>query len=200
MFSNASLRIATMMLVTLVPLYAFDLGLNAMQVGLTSTLYFATAALTRPVSGWLVDTRGRWVVMLLGVGIFTVATGLYLLSIPAWLFLALRAFQGAGFSLNGTAVSTLATDLIPEKKLAEGLGILSLEQTVVTIFAPWLALTLRVHAGYEVAFGVALVCCGLNFLLRFALAKEAKAIDAGRRAKLAARKTKPYVSTGFAGS
>lgn len=183
MLSNASLRIATMMLVTLVPLYAFDLGLSPVQVGLTSTLYFATAALTRPLSGWLVDSRGRWVIMLLGVALFTAATGLYLLSLPVWLFLALRAVQGAGFSLNGTAVSTLATDIIPEKKLAEGLGILSLEQTVVTIFAPWLALTLRIHAGYEVAFAVALGCCVLNFLVRMALAKEAKAIDARRRAK-----------------
>ena len=107
MLSNASLRIATMMLVTLVPLYAFDLGLSPVQVGLTSTLYFATAALTRPLSGWLVDSRGRWVIMLLGVALFTAATGLYLLSLPVWLFLALRAVQGAGFSLNGTAVLNL---------------------------------------------------------------------------------------------
>lgn len=181
MLSNASLRVATMMLVTLVPLYAFDLGLSATQIGLTSTLYFATAALSRPLAGWLVDAKGRWTIMLLGVSLFTIATGLFLLSLPVWLFLALRAVQGAGFSLNGTAVATLATDIIPEKNLAEGLGILSLEQTVVTIFAPGLALTLRQTAGYEVAFGVALAFCLLNFLLRLALAKPAKEVEKQRK-------------------
>lgn len=184
MLSNASLRVATMMLVALVPLYAFDLGLSPVQVGLTSTLYFATAALCRPLAGWLVDTKGRWLIMLLGVVLFTLATGLYLLSLPVWLFLALRALQGAGFSLNGTAVGTLATDIIPEKKLAEGLGILSLEQTAVTIFAPGLALTLREIAGYETAFGVALAFCLMNFLLRIPLAKPAKEVEIRRRASM----------------
>lgn len=186
MFSNASLRVATMMLVALVPLYAFDLGLSATEVGLTSTLYFGAAALSRPLSGWLVDNKGRWAIMLLGVSLFTFATGLYLLSLPVWLFLSLRALQGAGFSLNGTAVGTLATDIIPEKKLAEGLGILSLEQTVVTIIAPGMALTLRQVAGYEVAFGVALGFCLLNLLLRLALAKPAKEVERRRQASMRA--------------
>ncbi len=175
-----------MMLVALVPLYAFDLGLSATQIGLTSTLYFASAALSRPLAGWLVDAKGRWSIMLLGVSLFTIATGLFLLSLPVWLFLALRAVQGAGFSLNGTAVATLATDIIPEKKLAEGLGILSLEQTVVTIFAPGLALTLRQTAGYEVAFGVALAFCLLNFILRLALAKPAKEVEKRRKTEMLA--------------
>ncbi|HCH47471.1 MFS transporter [Glutamicibacter arilaitensis] len=100
MLSNASLRVATMMLVALVPLYAFDLGLSPAEVGLTSTLYFATAALSRPLAGWLVDAKGRWMAMLLGASFFTIGTGLHLLSLPVRHFLALRALQGAGFSLK----------------------------------------------------------------------------------------------------
>lgn len=193
MLSNASLRVATMMLVALVPLYAFDLGLSPAEVGLTSTLYFATAALSRPLAGWLVDAKGRWMAMLLGASFFTIGTGLYLLSLPVWLFLALRALQGAGFSLNSTAVGTLATDIIPEKKLAEGLGILSLEQTVVTIFAPGLALTLREVAGYETAFGVALVFCLMNFLLRIPLAKPAKEVERRRRASMSSAANRGFL-------
>lgn len=181
MFSNASLRVATLMLVTLVPLYALDIGLSPLEVGLTTTLYFGAAALTRPVSGWLVDSRGRWSIMFVGVILLTLASGMYLLSIPAALFLTLRAIQGVGFSLNSTATNALATDIIPRERLAEGLGILGLEMTVVQIFAPWLALFLLTNYNYEIAFAVVVGCCVVNLLLRIPLAKAAKALEAVRR-------------------
>lgn len=181
MLSNASLRVATLMLVTLVPLYALDIGLSALEVGLTTTLYFGAAALARPVSGWLVDSRGRWPIMFVGVALLTVASGMYLLTIPAALFLVLRAVQGVGFSLNSTATNTLATDMIPRERLAEGLGILGLEQTVVQILAPWMALILVTTYNYEIAFAVVVGCCLINLLLRIPLAKPAKALEATRR-------------------
>lgn len=184
MLSNASLRIATLMLVTLVPLYALDIGLSALEVGLTTTLYFGAAALARPVSGWLVDSRGRWPIMFLGVILLTLATGMYLLSIPAALFLTLRAVQGVGFSLNSTAANALASDMIPRERLAEGLGILGLEQTVVQIFAPWLALFLVAAYDFETAFAVVVGCCLLNLLLRLPLAKTAKALELARSKQL----------------
>lgn len=181
MLSNASLRVATLMLVTLVPLYALDIGLSPLEVGLTTTLYFGAAALARPLSGWLVDTRGRWPIMFIGVILLTLASGMYLLTIPAALFLTLRAVQGVGFSLNSTASNALASDMIPRERLAEGLGILGLEQTVVQIFAPWLALILIASYDYETAFAVVVGCCVANLLLRIPLAKTAKALETTRR-------------------
>lgn len=180
MVSNACLRASTFMLVTLVPIYVIDRGFTPAEAGLTTTLYMGAAVLMRPTAGSLVDRRGRWVVMTIGAMVFTAASGLFVFALPLWLFLALRAAQGLGFSLNGTAAMTLATDILPQRKLAQGLGLLGLEQTVVQIFAPWLALQLRVSVGYTAAFAVVFAFGLLSLALRMPLASNAKRRDRDR--------------------
>ncbi|BBB00305.1 hypothetical protein RVR_7310 [Actinacidiphila reveromycinica] len=174
MTANGLLRICTYMLITVVPLYALHNGLSLTEAGLTTTFYMAAALVVRPLSGRLVDARGRFVVMLLGSVLYFVATGLYVLALPVWLLLAVRALQGLGFSFNGTAVMTLATDLIPESRMSEGIGYLGIEQTVAQIFAPWLALTVVNAYGYRAAFVVVFVLAGVNLLVRLPLGRVAK--------------------------
>ncbi|WP_335974503.1 MFS transporter [Streptomyces sp. CA2R106] len=173
MTANGLLRICTYMLITVVPLYALHNGVSLTEAGLTTTFYMAAAVVVRPLSGQLVDARGRFAVMLVGSVLYFVATGLYVLALPVWLLLAVRALQGLGFSFNGTAVMTLATDLIPESRMSEGIGYLGIEQTVAQIFAPWLALTLVDAYGYRAAFVVVFVLAGVNLLVRLPLGRVA---------------------------
>lgn len=183
MLANGLLRVCTYMLVALVPLYALDRGVSTTVAGLTTTLYMAAAVVLRPLSGKLVDTRGRYAVMVVGASLYCAATGLYVLTLPIWALLAARALQGFGFSLNGTAVMTLATDLIPESRMSEGLGYLGVEQTVAQLFAPWLALELRSGYGYRTAFAVVFAFGVLNLFVRVPLRSVARRLDAGRRAE-----------------
>ncbi|KAA9159030.1 MFS transporter [Amycolatopsis acidicola] len=187
MVANGLLRICTFMLIALVPLYVVQRGFSTTVAGLTTTCYMLAAVLVRPLSGRLVDTRGRYIVMVLGALLYMVATGLYVPTLPVWALLAVRALQGLGFSFNGTAVTTLATDLIPEGRMAEGLGYLGIEQTVAQLFAPWFALTLLGAFGYRVAFSVVFALGVLNLLVRFPLRKIAVRLDRERRAAERAR-------------
>jgi len=182
MVANGTLRVCTYMLITLVPLYVLSRGATATVAGLTTTCYMLAAVLARPVSGRLVDVRGRYLVMVAGATLYCLATGLYALTIPVWLVLGARALQGIGFSLNGTAVMTLATDLIPESRMAEGIGYLGLEQTVAQLFAPWLALAVQDAYGYRAAFSLVFGFGLITFLMRFPLRTVARAGDAARRA------------------
>ncbi|MFT4212914.1 MAG: MFS transporter [Microbacterium sp.] len=195
MASNACLRASSFMLMTLVPVYVMDNGFSAADAGLTTTLYMGAAVLMRPVAGSLVDRRGRWIAMTIGAVAFTVASGLLPLATPLWLFLVVRAIQGLGFSLNGTAVMTLATDIIPERRLAQGIGLLGLEQTIVQMFAPWLALELRAVAGYAVAFLVVFAFGVLNLLLRIPLAATSRRVDRERRERILVREDDPLRQT-----
>ena len=174
MIANGLLRVCTYMLITVVPLYALASGVSMATAGLTTTVYMLAAVLVRPVSGRLVDARGRYAVMLFGSLLYCLATGLYVLTLPVWLLLAVRAVQGLGFSFNGTAVMTLATDLIPESRMAEGIGYLGMEQTVAQLFAPWLALTIVSGYGFRAAFMVVFAFATLNLLVRVPLNRVAE--------------------------
>ncbi|WP_399892862.1 MFS transporter [Streptomyces sp. BBFR51] len=180
MTSNGLLRICTNMLITLVPLYAIEHGASTTTAGLTTTVYMLAAVVVRPLSGRLVDTRGRFAVMVFGSLLFCVATGLYALVMPVWMLLAVRVIQGLGFSFNGTAVMTLATDLIPESRMAEGIGYLGMEQTVAQLFAPWLALAVKNAYGYSAVFGLVFAFATLNLLLRIPLKRVAAQVHTDR--------------------
>ncbi|MFF7333973.1 MFS transporter [Streptomyces sp. NPDC008150] len=181
MVANGLLRVCTYMLIALVPLYALDRGVSTTVAGLTTTLYMGAAVVLRPLSGKLVDTRGRYAVMVVGASLYCAATGLYVLTLPIWALLAARALQGFGFALNGTAVMTLATDLIPESRMSEGIGYLGVEQTVAQLFAPWLALELRGTYGYRTAFAVVFALGVVNLFIRIPLRTVARRLDARRR-------------------
>lgn len=195
MTSNGLLRICTNMLITLVPLYVLEHGASTTVAGLTTTVYMMAAMVVRPLSGRLVDTRGRFAVMVFGSLLFCVATGLYALAMPVWMLLAVRVIQGLGFSFNGTAVMTLATDLIPESRMAEGIGYLGMEQTVAQLFAPWLALAVKNAYGYSAVFALVFGFATLNLVLRIPLKRVAAQVRAGQsrddRAVPAAAGTEP---------
>ncbi|WP_165978193.1 MFS transporter [Actinomadura darangshiensis] len=179
MVANGLLRTGTQMLIALVPLYVLDQGASPAVAGLTTTLYMTAAVVLRPLSGSLVDTRGRYVIMVAGAALYCAASGLYVLMLPIWALLAVRVMQGAGFALNGTAVMTLAADLIPERRMSEGIGYLGVEQTVAQLLGPWAALELREAVGYQCAFAVAFGCGAVNVLLRLPL-RSAAGVDALR--------------------
>jgi len=182
LLADLMIRTCTFMLIALVPLYVLDRGYSATVAGLTTTLYTGAALVVRPFSGRLVDLRGRFTIMLAGSIVYCLATGCYLFTIPIWLLLIVRALQGVGFSFNGTALMTMATDVIPESRMSEGIGYLGLSQTLAQAFAPGLALVIKNAYGYRVAFVVLCVFAVLNFVARFplgAIERRTTARDAG---------------------
>ena len=118
MFADLLLRICNIMQFTLLPLYVIDRGFPTSVAGLTITFYMLVATFFRPLSGMLVDKKGSYITMVIGSAVYCFATGFYLFKLPIWALLAMRALQGFGFSFNGTALMTMATNLIPEEILS----------------------------------------------------------------------------------
>jgi len=178
MLADLCVRLCNYMQMALLPLYIIERGFPKTVGGIMVTTFMLSSLLLRPVSGRLADKKGRYAASLLGAGIYCAATGMYFLAAPLALLIVMRVLQGAGFSFDGTGVYALATDHIPESRLAEGIGYLGLGQPVATALSPLIALAIKNQFGYRTAFMVVFslsaLVVALLMLLRFAERNIAK--------------------------
>ena len=173
---------------SLLPLYIIERGFSNKVAGLTSTAYMLASVLLRPVSGRMTDKSGRYGVAIFGAVIYCVATGLYFFAVPVTLLIVMRIVQGVGFSFDSTGAYVLATDNIPESRMAEGLGYLGCSQTVAIALAPMIAISLKNSFGYKTAFMTIFTLSALVpiiiLLLRFIITRTFKPAAVVRRARL----------------
>ena len=164
MVADLLLRVCITMQGTLFPLYMIERGFSTTVAGLTTTAFMIVALAVRPLSGRLVDSKGRIHVITVGAVTYFLASGFYLFQIPAWLFLTVRGVQGFGFSFYGTALMTLATDTIPKSRMSEGIGYLGLTRTIAGAFPPLLALALKDAYGYQATYTIIFILASSTLL------------------------------------
>lgn len=120
------------------PVYAVNaLGANKNQVGYIIGVYAFSALLIRPFCGYALDAIGRRSVYLWALAIFTVLMALYHFSSTFFILLVIRAFHGFAWGTITTGGSTIAADLIPEKRRGEGIGYFGLAMTLAIALAPY---------------------------------------------------------------
>jgi MFS family permease len=91
--------------------------------GLVITLFTISAAISRPFSGKLSDTIGRKKAMTIGMLASVIVSLLYPLSFSVFFFLCLRFLHGFSAGFFPTGATALLTDILPEKKRGQGMGI-----------------------------------------------------------------------------
>src|SRR5574341_131972 len=98
------------------PLYVLDVGGSTFQAGLIMGIFSLASLSTRPFFGAWMDRAGRRRFLLLGAGIYTIASLGYLVipSVPG--LLLWRAFHAMGLSTFSTAAASVAGDLAPSRR------------------------------------------------------------------------------------
>lgn len=146
------LRICTQVHITSMPLFFLHLGGSHALAGLSMTFFTLAALLTRPLIGITLDTYGRKPILLWGVVVYTITTMLYgfVAFIPALIFL--RIMHGISFSASSTATSTMATDILPENKMTQGISYFGLFGTLAVAIAPSATLYLLEVSDYTVLY------------------------------------------------
>ena len=179
------IRVSYQMQNTLMPLYMGQLGYSASAIGMTTTVCTIASLLLRPLLGSALDRWGRKVFVLAGTALFALATLLCGFWGSFAVLLALRAMQGLGFSAHTTAVNTMATDILPQDRLSEGIGYMGLTGSVSSAIAPALALLFVPAMMYKAGFAasgaagfVAVVC------LLLVTTKDVKAAPATQKMSL----------------
>jgi MFS family permease len=105
-------------------------NISPYKVGLILGLVGVSMILSRPFMGYLVDKFGRKNMLIISLFLFALTNFLYIRVNNINAVLVIRFFQGIPFTLSTTAISTLASDLIPEDRRGEGLSYFSISSTV----------------------------------------------------------------------
>ena len=109
-----------MLLMPLFPLYLRDtFGANKETIGIVLSGYTIAALFIRPISGYLVDTFPRKVILLLFYALFVALSAGYLVAASITMFAIFRTLHGIPFGATTVAGTTMAVDVLHPTRRAE---------------------------------------------------------------------------------
>ena len=164
MTANFTLFFAFYLLTPLLPLYLSE-QFHATKdvIGIVLSGYTVMALLSRPFSGYLVDTFNRKKVLMVCFFLFFICFAGYLAASTLLLFTIVRTLHGAPFGSVTVANSTMAIDVLPASRRNEGIGYYGLSNNLAMAIAPTIGLLLyhETH-NFQLLFWLALIIAGLG--------------------------------------
>ena len=169
--ANFMLYFSFMVVTPLFPLYLSEVfGATRDETGMVLSGYALTALLIRPFSGFLVDSFPRKAVLLVCYGLFALFFGGYLVAGSLLSFCIIRTLHGAPMGATTVANSTVAIDVLPSSRRAEGIGYYGLSNNLATAIAPTIGLLIyQWTANYNLLFLVSLITASIGFLINSTL-------------------------------
>ncbi|MBP5569962.1 MAG: MFS transporter [Prevotella sp.] len=167
MIANFTLFFAFYLLTPLLPLYLSE-QFHATKdvIGVVLSGYTVMALLSRPFSGYLVDTFNRKTVLIVCFFLFFIFFAGYLAASTLLLFTIVRTLHGAPFGSVTVANSTMAIDVLPSSRRNEGIGYYGLSNNLAMAIAPTAGLFIyhEIH-NFELLFWLALLIAGIGLLV-----------------------------------
>ena len=170
LFANFFVFLGFQMTLPTIPLFVHELGGTDQYIGIIVGIFTFSALLLRPYAGHALESKGRGIIFLFGLSLFVISVGTFGFLTTMLMLIIMRMVQGVGWGFSTTAVSTVATDIIPPKRRGEGLGYFGLSGNLALAFGPALGLTLADYVSFKTLF---LICAGLG-LLAFLSATQVK--------------------------
>lgn len=141
--ANFMLFFSFMLIVPLLPIYLQErFGTTKDVIGVVLSGYTVVALLTRATSGYMVDKYPRKQMLVMGFVLLTAFFAGYLAASTLLLFAAVRTLHGLPFGLSTVSNSTVAIDVLPAQRRAEGIGYYGLSNNVATAISPTIGLWL----------------------------------------------------------
>lgn len=130
------------------PAYITDLKESPTEGGLMTTVFMLSAIITRPLISYFMHKVKLALLNALALILVALSIGASIGQDSLILLLCLRSIHGVGFGILSTVFATMATNIIPTKKLGEGIGYYGMATSVGTSIAPMIALSLLQLASY----------------------------------------------------
>lgn len=136
------------------PYFIEYLGGDSIAMGLATALFSLSSIISRLFLGWLIDTKGRRIILIIGlVGMSLIPMGYFVAAGIAFAVI-LRNVHGVFHAAASSATSTWVTDIVPRSRMGEGLGMFGLSMAISTAVAPALGLAvMNWQGGLPTSFG-----------------------------------------------
>lgn len=132
--------------------------------GLVNSANAVPALMCRIFAGRWLDHGQRKMIIYIGLAGFVLAAAGYACMPGIWLLILLRAVDGAAFSVATTACQTVATDIIPESRMAEGLSYYSMSNSMSQAISSAIAVSLWNNYGFQAFSKVSFFLMGISFI------------------------------------
>ena len=167
------------------PSYARETGAGLLLIGLLIALYDIAEIFIKPFGALLSRKWGEWAVLRVGLLLFSLASGLYLILPPEWL-VVVRLVQGAGAAFFSVMSMTLLIRHFMERK-GMALGIYGGFKNSGYVLAPTIGGFFVYYHGFQSIFAlclaVGLLVIILTFLIRTRISPAASAPAVGKNKK-----------------
>lgn len=147
-----ALNMTQFMMNSLIPKYTEHLGATAVIVGMVSSMFAFTALGVRPIVGPATGYFKKHRLLAVSVGFIILAFVCYGVADSIPMIVAGRLLHGIGMGFLAPVSLALASDALPDDKIASGIGIFSLGQAAATAIGPSVGLALVDAFGYHTAF------------------------------------------------
>ena len=155
-----------------IPLYITEhLGVPQTKTGIVLASYAIAILMIRPFSGYLVDLYSRKKILLISFICYVAIFFGYFYAVTIFVFVIVRFFHGITWGLSTVSSSTLAIDLVPSERRAEGIGYFGTFMNVAMAIGPFIA----IHIYQNYSFQILLYCAIFMGILGIAAASFIKA-------------------------
>lgn len=146
---NLFLFMSFMMLMPTMPPQAKALGATDLQIGLVTSLFAIAAIFVRPFVGFVLESNSRKWLVVVGAVVLLILTISYSFTYMILLFLTVRFIHGFAWGVSTTVNGTVAVELVPSKRIGEGVGYFGLSVTIGMIVAPSVGIFLYQNFGFQ---------------------------------------------------
>lgn len=145
------------LLMPTIPIYlSNELGIEHSQIGIALSSYAIALLIIRPFCGYWVDVYARKPLFLLGITLFVSAFFGYYFATTVLFFVVLRFVHGLFWGLSTVSANTVAIDIIPASRRAEGIGYFGVNTNIAMAIAPFVAVNIYDSYGFQFLINCAL--------------------------------------------
>nr|WP_242403776.1 MFS transporter [Paenibacillus pini] len=170
---NLLLFLNLQMVVSPLPVYVKEhFHANTLIVSLFTTVFALSAIATRLFSAKALEKGKRNTILFLGLAIMLLSTAGYLWSGTIALLLLMRILFGIGFGMGSTTLPTMASGIIPTRRLGEGMGYFGLSTSIALSLGPVIGSTLLDYSGFSSLVYATMIVIVVIFPLVYPLSRR----------------------------
>jgi MFS family permease len=175
--SNLFLYMNLQMITPALPTYVSEkFGSSSVMISFVISAFAITALLSRIFVGGLMERANKKTFLFWGLLIFTASSMGYYFAGSVALIVWVRMLAGVGFGMTSTTYGTMVSDIVPAKRMGEGIGYFGLSTSLSMSLAPVLGLYLLNQFSPFMLIAVATLLLAIIFPLTLMIKTPPKSI------------------------